>query len=172
MILLEYIFHFIFNNIGANFFEDLKDAKNTTAKKEKSNCNIKNNIKEKEESSNKKEVKREKGFTIDELIDQLIKNKDDSNFKEALKEKGLNFNLANKDSKSDTSIKNIIECPICFRTTEDESIKMEHLKCGHCFCKECIDTLKAKKKSYYLNKKNLKNKTYLKDGRKKTKTLT
>ena len=138
----------IFNNIGANFFEDLKDAKNTTAKKEKSNNNIKNNIKENEESSNKKEVKREKGFTIDELIDQLIKNKDDSNFKEALKEKGLNFNVANKDSKgSDSSIKNVIECPICFRTTEDENVKMEHLKCGHCFCKGCIDTLKEKKKS-------------------------
>ena len=138
----------IFNNIGANFFEDLKDAKNTTAKKEKSNNNIKNNIKENEESSNKKEVKREKGFTIDELIDQLIKNKDDSNFKEALKEKGLNFNIANKDSKgSDSSIKNVIECPICFRTTEDENVKMEHLKCGHCFCKGCIDTLKEKKKS-------------------------
>ena len=139
----------IFNNISANFFEDLKDAKNTTIKKEKSNINnnIKDNDKEIEENLNKKELKREKGFTIDELIDQLIKNKDDSNFKVALKEKGLNFNLANKDSKSDTSIKNIIECPICFRTTEDESIKMEHLKCGHCFCKECIDTLKAKKKS-------------------------
>ena len=24
---------------------------------------------------------------------------------------------------------------------------MKHLKCGHCFCKGCIDTLKEKKKS-------------------------
>ena len=161
----------IFNDLGVSFFDDLKDAKNTTIKKDKPTKKDNNNEIINDDNTNKKvnsinnelnnndintdsgkkqneKESKEKGFTIDQLIEQLVQKKDDSNFKEKLKEKGLNFKIAEGSSKSsDTSVKNIIECPICYKTTEDSNVKMEHLKCGHCFCKECIDKLREKKKS-------------------------
>ena len=161
----------IFNDLGVSFFDDLKDAKNTTIKKDKPTKKEDNNEIINDDNTNKKvnsinnelnnndintdsgkkqneKESKEKGFTIDQLIEQLVQKKDDSNFKEKLKEKGLNFKIAEGSSKSsDTSVKNIIECPICYKTTEDSNVKMEHLKCGHCFCKECIDKLREKKKS-------------------------
>ena len=57
----------------------------------------------------------------------------------------MSFSLKEKSSESSKStVKNLLTCPICYKTSEDENVKIEILKCGHFICKQCIDTMKEK----------------------------
>ena len=69
------------------------------------------------------------------------RKKDNPDFKEELKKKGLKFNLVdkNEDNDSSESCKNVLRCPICFNNTNDPDVKMEVCGCGHFFCKNCLD---------------------------------
>ena len=140
-----------FENIDINFFNDLKEAKNSTIKKERPKNNLNNNDinniddnKKEEEKQNNVESNKN-NFTLDQLIEQLVQQKDNIDLKKELEKRGLSFSLKEKSSESSKStVKNLLTCPICYKTSEDENVKIEILKCGHFICKQCIDTMKEK----------------------------
>ena len=126
-----------FKEVGASFFDTLKDEGSNKISPQKNNSDIKKDIKE---------------LTISELAAELAEEikqkKNNPDFREELKKNGLNFILVDKNNSnenSEKSITNLLECPICYNNTNDPNIKMEVCECGHMFCKDCLDKLENEK---------------------------
>ena len=116
-----------FKEVGASFFDSLKEEESNKKSPHKKNINN----------------KKIKDLTIAELAEEIKRKKDNPDFREELKKNGLNFTLVDKNDSNDSSdsFTNILRCPICFNTTNDPNVKMEVCGCGHSFCQNCLDKI-------------------------------
>ena len=116
-----------FKEVGASFFDSLKEEESNKKSPHKKNIN----------------TKKIKDLTIAELAEEIKRKKDNPDFREELKKNGLNFTLVDKNDSNDSSdsFTNILRCPICFNTTNDPNVKMEVCGCGHSFCHNCLDKI-------------------------------
>ena len=120
--------------IDINFFDTLKDEESS---------NIKNN----QNKNIDNEIKLIKEFSNTELAEEIKKKQNNPDFKKQLKEKGLDFTVVKEnDENSEQNDGNVLTCPICYETTNNQNIIMEVFECGHLFCKNCIEKLPKKKK--------------------------
>ena len=99
------------------------------------------NSKEHLDSNNKKEL------TDKELIDELIKKKDNKHFIEQLEKKGLEVQDNNNDNNNDSEsqCKNFLSCKVCYSSTNESKVKLEIGKCGHPICQICWSKIENKK---------------------------
>ena len=121
-------------DIGASFFDSLKEESNKNrSQKKKTDNNYDENF-----SVKSKGTKTEKDkISKLELLDKLIIRQNDPIFKEELRKKGLNFNYQNKIDSDEKN--NFFKCPICFENTNNSNIKPIAFDCGHCICNICVN---------------------------------
>ena len=108
-----------------------------------------NNIDEKyfeslTETPNSKEImhiNKRKGFSDKELIDELVKKKDNKEFIEELEKNGLEVTNNKKEIESQ---KNKLSCYVCYSSSNESKTKLEVGKCGHILCQECWKKLENK----------------------------
>ena len=101
------------NNIDENYFDNL--AETPDSKEFKSITNTKKELSDKE------------------LINELIKKKNNREFIEELEKNGMEID--NKDAKH--SQKNVISCYVCYSSSNESKVKLEVGKCGHVLCQYC-----------------------------------
>jgi regulator of telomere elongation helicase 1 len=109
-------------HINEAFFENLMETPNS---KENINDNKKRELSDKE------------------LINELIKKKNNKKFIEELEKKGLE--VQNNHNDSEPQNKNKLSCRVCFSDTNDSKIKFEIGKCGHPLCQFCWSKIENKK---------------------------
>ena len=90
------------------------------------------------ETPNSKEfqkINKENEISDKELIDEIIKKKNDKMFLEELEKKAIEV-TNNKEEKESQNC-NSLTCKICLCTTKNSNIKLEVGKCGHALCQKC-----------------------------------
>jgi hypothetical protein len=102
------------NNIDENYFENLAETPDSK--------DLKKHINKINELSDK------------DLINELIKKKNNKEFIEELEKNGMEV-TDNKDVKK--SQKNVISCYVCYSNSNESKVKLEVGKCGHVLCQNC-----------------------------------
>ena len=110
------------NNLDEIFFEKLPETPNS---KELKNINKQREISDKE------------------LIDEIIKKKDNKKFIKELEKKGLEVQDTRNDIESKS--KNKLSCRVCYSSTDESKTKLEIGKCGHPICQDCWNKMENKK---------------------------
>ena len=90
-----------------------------------------------------KKIYKEKEISDKELIDEIIKKKDDKIFLEELEKEGIEVKIDNNERETQNI--NSLSCKICFTNTKESNIKLEVGKCGHILCQSCWNKLENKK---------------------------
>ena len=111
------------DNIDENYFEKLSETPN---------------------SKESKELNIEKKLSSQELIEEIIKKKNDKNFLEELEKKGIEVSK-NENEKESSNISNSLSCKVCYFNTSESNIKLEVGKCGHILCQNCWSKIEDKK---------------------------
>ena len=95
------------------------------------------------ETPNQNQLNAKKEISDKELIDEIIKKKNDKNFIEELEKEGIEV----KDgiNENQTQNTNSLSCKVCYRNTKEDNIKLEVGKCGHILCQNCWCAIESKK---------------------------
>ena len=106
--------------------------------------NINENYFEKlSEIPNSEEFNEQKKLSSQELIEEIIKKKDDKNFLDELEKKGIE--VSNNENEKEPPNINSLSCKVCYFNTNETNIKLEVGKCGHILCQNCWSKLEDKK---------------------------
>ena len=108
------------NKIDESYFDNLPEAQNSK------------DLKNSEETNE---------ISDEELINEIMKKKNNKKFKEALEKEGLEV----LNEKENEPVKNSLSCYICYNNTNESDIKLEVGKCGHVCCLSCWSKLENKK---------------------------